>query len=140
MYRVGLTATWAVCVLAAGVTAWLGHASGLFRLAEVGPAAILTTLAPYLVLALPAWACRHRPVLLGILFSVAVLVSGYGLFFFVNDWYWPQPTNPNPWRVMMIPVVVVPQWGAVGLTIVTMMACRLWSTHGRTTGGDGHSG
>jgi hypothetical protein len=133
MYRLGLIATWAVCVLAAGTTAWLGYASGLFRLAEVGPSVIVATLAPHLVLALLAWTCRHRPARLGILFALALLVSGYGLFFFFNDWYWPQPTNPDPWRVMMIPVVIVPQWAVVGLAVVSLLVHRLWSTRRRAS-------
>ena len=137
MYRLGLTATWSVCVLAAGATAWLGYASGLFRLDEVGPIAIVATLAPYLVLALLSWTCRHRPAGLGILFALAVLVSGYGLFFFFNDWYWPQPTNPNPWRVMMIPVVIVPQWAIVGLAVVTLLVDHLWSTRRSAASGMG---
>src|SRR5262249_51460986 len=134
-YRLGLTATWAVCLLAAGATAWLGYASGLFRLAEIGPIAIVATLAPYPVLALLSWTCRHRPAGPGILFALAVLVSGYGLFF--NDWYWPQPTNPNPWRVMMIPVVIVPQWAAVGLAVVTLLVYHLRSTRQSAASGMG---
>jgi len=133
MYRLGLIATWAVCMVAAGTTAWLGYASGLFRIAEATPFAIVATLAQYLVLALLAWTCRHRPASLGILFALAVLVSGYGLFFFLNDWNWPQPTNPNPWRVTLIPVVVVPQWAVVGLAVVTLLLHRLWSTRQRAT-------
>src|SRR5262245_12300763 len=137
MYRLGLTATWAVCVLAAGATAWLGYAGGLFHLDEVGPIAIVATLAPYPVLGLLSWTCRHRPAGLGILFALAVLVSGYGLFFFFNDWYWPQPTNPNPWRVMMIPVVIVPQWAVVGLAVVTLLVYHIWSTRRSAASGMG---
>src|SRR5262245_56252025 len=136
MYRLGLTATWAVCVLAATATAWLGFASGLFRLANVGPT-LVATLAPYLVLALLSWTCLYRPVGLGILFALAVLVSGYGLFFFFNDWYWPQPTNPNPWRRMMIPVVIVPQWAVVGLAVVARLIYQLWSTRRSAASGLG---
>ena len=123
----GAHSTWTVCLLAAGATAWLGYASGLFD--EVSPIAIVATLAPYLVLALLSLACRHRPAGLGMLFALAVLMSGYGLFFFFNDWYWPQPTNPNPWRVMMIPVVIVPQWAVVGLAVMSLLVYHLWSTH-----------
>jgi hypothetical protein len=127
----GLIATWTVCVLAAVGTAWLGSASGLFRLGSVGPDGLLAILAPYIVLALLACGHRRHPALLGFVFALAVLVSGYGLFFFFNDWYWPQPTQPSPWRVWMIPVVIVPQWGVVGLAVVTLMACHLWSTRRR---------
>src|SRR5262249_57567968 len=123
-----------------GVRGWVGYERRMVGLGGGGAIGVVATVAPYLVLALLSWTCRHRPAGLGILFALAVLMSGYGLFFFFNDWYWPQPTNPNPWRIMMIPVVVIPQWGAVSLTIVTVMACRLWSTHGRATGGDGFSG
>jgi hypothetical protein len=88
---------------------------------------ILSTLAPYLVLALLALGQRRSPALLGVVFALAVLVGGYGLFFFFNDWYWPPPTNPNPWRVWMIPVVVIPQWVVVGLAVAALTARFLWS-------------
>jgi hypothetical protein len=131
MYRLGLIATWAVCAAAAVGTAWLGSASGLFRAGSVGPGGLLAVLAPYVVLALLAWGHRRRLVLLGVVFVLAVLVSGYGLFFFVNDWYWPPPTHPNPWRPLMIPVVIVPQYASVGLAAVTFAARHLWSTRRR---------
>jgi hypothetical protein len=127
MYSKVLIATWAVCAFAAGGTAWLGYASGLFRLGEVQPGVPLWTLAPYLVLAVLAWGQRRNPALLGVVFALAVLVGGFGLFFFFNDWYWPPPTNPNPWRAWMIPVVIIPQWVVVGLAVVALTARYLWS-------------
>jgi hypothetical protein len=94
MIRVILTITLSVCVLAAIATAWLGTASGLFSLVDSSwPLLILT---PYLVLALLAWGSRRRPIPLCILLTLSILVSGYGLLLFYNDWYWPQPTQPNP--------------------------------------------
>jgi len=128
MYRVGVATTWTVCALAAIGTALLGSASGLFWPGPVGPSGVAATLAPYLALAVLAWGCRRHPVLLGIMFAVALVVGGYGLLFFFNDWYWPQPTNPNPWRVWMVPVVIVPQLAVVGVMAVTLLAHRLWST------------
>src|SRR5262245_58971814 len=108
MYRMGLASTWAVCLLAAVATAWLGTVSGLFGLAGVGPGAVAMTLVPYLGLALLAWGARRRPASLGVVLALVVLVSGYGLFFFYHDWHGPQPTNPNPWRPWILPVIVVP--------------------------------
>jgi hypothetical protein len=133
MSGIVLAATWAVCVVGAVGTAWLGSASGLFRLGPVGPVGLLATIGPYVVLAVLAWGHRRRPALLGIVFALAILVSGYGLFFFFNDWYWPQPTQPNPWRVWMIPVVIVPQWAVIGLAVVILMGRHLWSTLWRAT-------
>jgi hypothetical protein len=132
MDRRVLVATWAVCVLAAAVTAWLGYASGLFRL--VGPVGLFASISPYLAPAVLARGQRRWPALLGVVFAVAVLVGGFGLFFDFNDWYWPQPTNPNPWRTWMIPVVLVPQWAAVGLATVIVMAARLWTVGRRPAG------
>jgi hypothetical protein len=129
----GLASTWAVCVLAAVGTAWLGSASGLFRLGTVGSRWLVATLAPYLVLALLAWGHRHRPASLGFVLALSVLVSGYGLFFYFNDWYWPRPTHPNPWRAGMIPVVVVPQGAAIGLAAVVLTARHFWSNHRKAT-------
>ena len=73
------------------------------------------------------------PGALAIVFGLTVLVSGYGLFFYFNDWYWPQPTQPNPWRVWMVPVVIVPQWAAISMAAVALLAHRLWSTRRRAT-------
>jgi hypothetical protein len=128
MGRVGLTWTWAVCGLAAVGTAGLGSASGLFRDGVAGPGGLVAAVSPYVLLALLAWGQRHRPASLGLVLGVAVLVGGYGLFFFFNDWYWPRPTHPNPWRAWMIPVVVVPQWVALGLAVVILAVGHIWST------------
>jgi hypothetical protein len=127
MYRGLLASTCAVCLLATVVTAWLGSASGLFGLAEVGTGGVVATLAPYLVIALLAWVVRRRPASLAVTLALAVVVSGYGLFFYFHQWYWPQPTNPDPWRPWIIPVIVVPQWAAIGLGGIVMAALHLRS-------------
>ena len=123
MARTALVSTLAVCVLAAGATAWLGFASGLFLL--VDPLMIFLAVSPYLGLALVAWGGRRRPTFPGLLPAFGVLVGGCGLFFYYNDWYWPRPTNPNPWRDLIIPVVAIPQWLAVGLAALALLACHL---------------
>jgi hypothetical protein len=128
MYRGWLAATWAVCLLATAATAWLGSTSGLFGLAEVGTGGVVATLAPYPAIALLAWVARRRPVSQAVALVLAVVVSGYGLFLFYNQWYWPQPTNPDPWRPWIVPVIVVPQWAAVGLGGAIMVALHFWST------------
>ena len=130
MSHMALGATGAVCVLAAAGTAWLGYASGLFRLDSVGSGTILATLVPYLVLAFLALGHRRHPARVSLVFAITLLVSGYGLFFFYQDWSWPQPTNPNPWRAWMLPVVIIPQWAVVGLAALVLTAHHLWATRG----------
>lgn len=135
MSRVGLVSTWVVCGLAAAGTAWFGFASGLFRLRGIGLGGLVASLAPYLALALLAWGQRRHPVSLGVTFGLAVAAAGYGLFLYVNDWYWPRPTYPNPWRVWMIPVVALPQWAVIGSAAVTLAARHLWSTCRKASAG-----
>lgn len=122
---VGSRTTWAVCFLAIVATAWLGFDSGLFLTETVGSVRMVAVFGPYLGLALLAWACRRQGAR-AVLPVVAALVSAYGLFFFGHDWYWPKPTNPNPWRVGIIAVVAIPQWIVVGLTAVFLGILRLW--------------
>ena len=129
----GHAAAWATCLLAAVATAWFGTTSGPFLLGGVWPVGVLLALAPYPVLALLAWVQRRRPAWPGVLLVLAVLVGGHGVFFLLNDWYWPRPTHPNPWRGWIILVIVIPQGLAVGLGVTGLP--RRPALAGRAEGG-----
>jgi hypothetical protein len=121
--KVYLAETLAVCGVAAIATAWLGTASGLFVLVRLFGFFALAM--PYLALALLAWSQRRLAITPIILLALSILVAALGLFFLFNDWYWPRPTNPNPRRDLILLVIAVPQWLAVGVAALTLLACHL---------------
>jgi hypothetical protein len=116
-------AIFSVCGIAAAATAWLGTASGLFAI--LSPSGISSLFEPYVALALLAWFQRRRPIPLRVLLVLSILVSAFGLFFLFNDWYWPEPTNPNPWRVVILLVITGPQWLVIGVTALVLLGCHL---------------
>ena len=117
-------ATFSVCGIAAAATAWLGTASGLFSI--LSSSGISSLFEPYFALALLAWFQRRRPIPMGVLLVLSIFVSAFGLFFLYNDWYWPQPTVPNPWRITILLVITVPQWLVIGVVALVLLACHLY--------------
>ena len=108
-------------------TAWLGTASGLFS--PGGRSDGVLAIAPIWcctagVVAPPTPGAGHRVRPRG-------PGDGYGLFFFFNGWYWRS--RHQTVAGLDGSVVIVPQWAVIGLAVVVLMACRLWSTRRRGT-------
>jgi hypothetical protein len=130
MRRNRAVTTLIACLLCGSATAWLGSTSGLFTAGSVGPQGWLLLLGPYLVLALITWLRRRDSTDVTLLLTVSLLVGVAGLSLLFSDWYsvvlMPRPTHANPWRPLVLILVVFLHWPVVALVVAALLVRWLW--------------